>query len=94
MIGVKINGMKKIGFNISGVLNKIGLFILKNVGIIEVWLIVWLCLDFVNYMNMNGIISVVLVLFMVMINICVLEVRILLVCIFCWRRFKLILVLV
>lgn len=45
IIGVNMNGIKKIGFNMIGVLNKIGLLILKNVGIIEVCLMVWLCFD-------------------------------------------------
>lgn len=80
IIGVNINGIKNIGFNISGVLNKIGLFILKNVGIIDVCLIVLFCLDFVIYINMNGMINVVFVFLKVMINICVFDVIILFVC--------------
>lgn len=94
IIGVNINGIKNIGFNISGVLNKIGLFILKNVGIIDVCLIVLFCLDFVIYINMNGMINVVFVFLKVMINICVFDVIILFVCFLVWSNLKFVLIFV
>lgn len=94
IIGVNINGIKNIGFNISGVLNKIGLFILKNVGIIDVCLIVLFCLDFVIYINMNGMINVVFVFLNVMINICVFDVIILFVCFLVWSNLKFVLIFV
>lgn len=94
IIGVNINGIKNIGFNISGVLNKIGLFILKNVGIIDVCLIVLFFLDFVIYINMNGMINVVFVFLKVMINICVFDVIILFVCFLVWSNLKFVLIFV
>lgn len=57
-----------------------GLLILKNVGMIDVLFIVLFFFDFVNYININGIINVVLVFFIVVMNICVFGVIILLVC--------------
>ena len=53
-IGVKINGMKKIGFNTSGAPNKIGSLTPKKVGTTDARPIALLRFDFVNHMNMNG----------------------------------------
>lgn len=83
-IGVVIKGIKKIGFKIIGVLNRIGLFILNNIGIVEVWLIVFICFDFVKKVNMNVRISVVFVLFKVVIKYWIFWERIYGVCLLFW----------
>lgn len=86
--------MKSIGFNIIGVLNNIGLFIVNNIGIIEVLLIVFNCFDLVMNVYIVVNIKVVLVFLSVVMKYEVLWVNVNDVCWFDWNNFKLVFIFV